>query len=326
MKRVLLLTAVLVLLFSAALGAGRDSAGEQPQGTAPTASPAPSAAPVITPAPAPSGVSYLGQVYVPEDAEYVDMGETVIKDWNAFYAFLDRLPNLKSADLFATRIRKARIEELAARYPGVHFGMSMAIAEHTVRTDQTAFSTLHNKRSAGHTSEDFSVLKYCDNLLALDVGHNHVDDLTFLYDLPNLRVLIIAINAVSDITPMSCLKDLEYAEIFNNHITDLTPLEGLENLLDLDIAFNNIRDFTPVCGLKKLERLWLYNANNRNYNDPVPFETVQMIYGEIPGVYIDMTHFPTTGGWREHPRYEVIKKMFAASTYIPFEESRPGEE
>lgn len=253
------------------------------------------------------------------------MGNVVIDDWAAFYKLLDRMPNLQNVDMFATKIRKSRIEELHLRYPTIHFGMTMAIAEHVVCTDQTAFSTLHNKRSATHESEDFTVLKYCDHLLALDLGHNHLTDISFLYDMPDLRVLIIAINYVQDITPMSVLKDLEYAEIFNNRIEDISALAGLTHLIDLDIAFNNIKDFTPLYGLSQVKRLWLYNANNRRYTDPVPDSVIQQLKISMPMAHIDTNHFPTTGGWRVHPHYEVIKEMFATSTYIPFEDSYPQE-
>ena len=103
-------------------------------------------------------------------------------------------------------------------------GRSSASAE---SADQTAFSTLHGDPSDPvHSENDFSILKYCKNLMALDVGHNIIRDVSFLYDLPKLRVLILACNCITDITPVGSLKDLEYLEIFWNQIGDISPLTG----------------------------------------------------------------------------------------------------
>ncbi len=272
-------------------------------------------------------VSYRS-VTVSRDAEYVDMGDTVITDGDfaSFYLFLDQLPHLKKADMFATQVRANRIGEMTARYPEVEFGWSMVIGDHVVRTDQTAFSTLHNNRSPQHTEKDFELLKYCKNLLALDIGHNHVEDLSFLYDLPKLRVLIIGRNSITDITPVGSLKDLEYLEMFTLKVQDISPLAELHHLLDLNIAFNTVKDYTPLYGLTQLKRLWLYNSNNYLDSDRVPREVIDKLRQCMPDCEIDNFSHPTGGTWREHPHYFVIFDMFKSGTYIPFEDSQPLEQ
>ena len=101
----------------------------------------------------------FGGVTVDTDAAYVDMGDMVITDWNGFYAFLDSLTKVKKVDMFGTEVKKPKIEEMAARYPEIEFGWTMRIVEHTIRTDQTAFSTLHGDPSDPvHTGDDFSIL------------------------------------------------------------------------------------------------------------------------------------------------------------------------
>ena len=279
-------------------------------------------------------VEYCGRSW-PEDAEYIDLGDMVVTDFDAFEAFLDQMPNLKQVDMWQNRMSKASCDRLAARYPEMKWGWTMVIAawdhEHLVRTDYTAWSTLHNNRSGKHSSEDMSVLKYCWNLMALDVGHNKIDSLDFLYDLPELRVLIVAINNVTDITPVGSLKHLEYAELFNNKITDITPLQDLTHLLDLNISFNKIADLSPVKNLKNLERLWLFSSQQLKQS-PSP-NVVAEIRAALPDTQIDTTHHPTTGTWRyiggnrKHPHYAVITAMFGEDhlhphyEYIPFDES-----
>ena len=275
----------------------------------------------------------------PEDAEYIDLDEYVVKDFEVFADFLDRLPRLKQVDMWKNRITAEQCDFLASRFPDMKWGWTMVIKawdhEHLVRTDYTSWSTLHNNKSAKHTSEDFSVLKYCWNLLALDVGHNNVTDLDFLYGLPKLRVLIVACNSVTDITPVASLKDLEYAELFNNRITDITPLKDLDHLLDLNLCFNRIGDLSPLLGLPNLQRLWLYSCQRTN---TVPKgETVDAIRAAMPDTLVDTSHYSTAGTWRytsgdtRHPHYAVIVSMFGENhlhprtEYVPFRESWPLE-
>ena len=273
----------------------------------------------------------LQGLVVPLDTERIDFRNMKVQNYDALKGFLFSLPALTHVDMYATPISGAQADELTELFPGITFGWTLRIRckdhNHDIRTDATAFSTLHNKRSPKHTSDDFRMLKYCKNLLALDIGHNRVTDLDFLYDLPNLRVLIIAINDITDITPLNSLPDLEYAEIFKNRITDLRPLMHLSKLVDLNIGFNSISDWTPLFGMCGLERLWIYSSSiygaggRRTLTDQV----VSDLRMNLPNTYIDSTHYPTTGGWREHPRYDVVAQMFKTGVYIPFNRTQESE-
>lgn len=271
----------------------------------------------------------FGKFSADSEATALDLGKVVVSDYDAFCRFLDQFPKLKKVNMFATKIRAKQIDMLAKRYPNVEFGWTMLIVgkdhKHTVRTDATAFSTLHNDRSSKHNSSDFELLKYCKNLKALDIGHNNVKDLTFLKNLPELRVLIVACNAITDITPIASLEHLEYLELFKNNITDITPLSGLTSLLDLNICFNRIKDWTPIYPLKKLGRLWIYNSNNYSNDKPVPKKVVTALKEALPSTHIDSTHYSTMGGWREHPHYDIINKIAQTGVYIPFAESEPEQ-
>ena len=166
------------------------------------------------------------------------------------------------------------------------------------------------------------MLRYCKNLKALDIGHNAVDDLSWLQELPDLRVLIVAINRLTDISPLAGLKKLEYLEIFNNQITDISPLKGLTHLMDLNIGFNRIADFSPLYEMKNLQRLWVHKAENRNgKGNGISESVVAALTKNLPKCQINFTSMPTLGGWREHPHFYVIKEMFQGSEYIPFSDS-----
>lgn len=91
---------------------------------------------------------------VPTTAQEIDLGQNVVTDYDALCRFLDELPDVRKVDMFATKISRKDIEMLAARYPQVKFGWTMRVGDHLVRTDATAFSTLHNNQSATHTSAE----------------------------------------------------------------------------------------------------------------------------------------------------------------------------
>ena len=281
-----------------------------------------------------TNVIYEGTSY-PQNAEYIDLGDFVVTDFDAFMAFLDQMPSLRQVDMWQNRMTADQCDMLAARYPEMRWGWTMVIKnwnhEHLIRTDYTSWSTLHNNKSAKHSSEELSVLKYCWNLMALDVGHNKIDNLDFLYDLPNLRVLILACNAITDITPLASLEHLEYVELFNNKITDVTPLKDLPHLMDLNLSFNRIADLSPIENIKTIKRLWLFSSQKINKSpDPAAVDALRVA---LPDAEIDTVHHPTTGTWRyiannrKHPHYAAIVQMFGDDhlhpryEYVPFEDS-----
>ena len=265
-------------------------------------------------------VSYQGKFTCDVNAEYIDLDKTRVTDFDAFISFLNKLPNIRKVDMFATNMYTKDIDRLAAAFPDIEFGWTMRIGDHWVRTDATAFSTLHNNSSPMHTQQHFKYLKYCKNLLALDIGHNLVTDVSFLYDLPNLKVLILACNInLKDITPVGSLKDLEYLELFKNDINDISCLANCTKLIDLNICFNRIKDWAPLHGLQNLERLWLFNSNNWSDEYPVDKQVVANLKAALPNCHVDSVSYSTLGGWREHERYYVIFHMFKYGEYIPFQ-------
>ena len=258
---------------------------------------------------------------IPQWQTRVDLGDTRVKDIDALIDWLTLHPRLEKLDMYESRLKADQIDELAERFPQIDFGWTIRLVEdHYIRTDATAFAINHSNKSATHKSEDFRQLKYCKNLMALDLGHNAIDDISFLYDLPKLRVIILASNFITDISPLASLKDLEYAELFNNYITDYSPLAGLDKLIDLNIAFNQTQDFTPLYSLEGLERLWVYNANNRSSSDPVDPLLVENLQAALPGTEINSTCYSTLGGWRTHERYYVVFNMLhGAVSWLPWD-------
>ena len=284
-------------------------------------------------------------VKVKTGATKLNMKKTVITSIADFAKFLKKLPNLKQVDMFSTPVTAADIDVLEKAVPNVKFGWTIRIpctsrnkdgvarGDHLIRTDATAFSTLHNNESPLHTSEDFAVLKYCTQMRALDLGHNNVTDLNFLYSMPYLRVLIIGRNHVTDLTPVGTLKDLEYLEAFTNEIESVKPLLNCKHLMDLNIPNNRVTDPELFAEMKQLKRLFAYNYGWRTMQkDMVPASLKSLIKKALPNCRIDFSQAGVQigkGTWRDSPHYDVIRSMFPAKIgakqggYIPFEDSYP---
>lgn len=257
---------------------------------------------------------YTG-IVVARDTQVLDLKDKNIVDTKRLMGYLDQLPNLRKVDMFSSRLSIQQLRELQQRYPNITFGVNFSFVKRTVSTLQTAYSTMQTPEDQRYSHTRFDHLDLMPHLLAMDVGHNAIRDLSFLLKAPQLKVLILADNHITDLGPLRELKDLEYLELFFNEFTDLSPLSGLHKLKDLNICRNEIRDVTPLLGLTQLERLWLPD----NF---LTQEQKDQLEAALPNTHILYEWSRSTSfGWRRHPRYTIIRKMFETGVYIPFDET-----
>ena len=272
----------------------------------------------------------FGDVSFSRDAAVLDLGDQVIRDFPAFMDFLREFPDLRRVDMFATQVTAARVSQLEEAFPEVKFGWTLQLMRykdrHIVRTDAEAFSTLHGI-CPNHPSSEFELLKYCTEMLALDLGHNNLTDISFLRSMPRLRVLILGENKhLKNIELIGELQDLEYLELFTCGIRDITPLTKLPRLMDLNLANNSVKDWRPLKEMKQLKRLWISDMGEHALSAAEKAELEEA----LPDTEIMYKGQPTDNGWRtlpgtktSHPHYEVVYEIFHTGVYIPFEESAP---
>ncbi len=243
---------------------------------------------------------------------------------------LDCLPNIKNVNMWDAQLKKEQRETLFSRYPDVFFGMTLQLNQrHTVRTDATAFSTLGKKPYLyAHNMGNFA---HCPNLLALDVGHNTIMNLDFLYNCSKLKILIAADANISDITPIACQTDLEYVELFINKITDISPLAKLTNLRDVNLCFNDISDLSPLYDLPHLERVWLM-MNKRITQEEIDklrehqpnCQIVTRCYGSTGNIMRDDGSLIPGTSWRHHKHYDTIYYIFNGGGYVDWDVEVPS--
>lgn len=253
-----------------------------------------------------------------EEADF--SGET-FSDVAEAEAVLSALPCLKKLILCDCGLTNEQMETLIAAYPATRFVWTVSLGPHKkLRTDATAFSTFNRAKNISKvdspelaaikrntyrlTTEDIRPLKYCTDLVALDLGHNNIDDISVLGNCPHLKWLIIADNFLSDVSVVAELPELEYVEFFMNDIVDVSPFASCENLLDLNLCNNDIEDFSPLFGMQQLERLWYWRC-------PGSKACKEAIEQALPNCETKYNSDGDTGsGWREHDRYFEMRKLF----------------
>ena len=266
-------------------------------------------------------VTVFGQV-MDNAAEELDVSKTVFKSPEAVLSEIAQLPYLKKLIMCDCGLSNEQMEVLMAARPDVKFVWTIHLRQHAIRTDAIAFSTKNpSKYTQSYYSDamnnrikktkrlkagDLKDLKYCTDLLALDLGHNYLtnEDLEVLQYLPHLQLLILADNKITDISALSCLQELQYVELFMNNIPDVSPLVGLPHLTDINIANIHLEDVTPLLQFTQAKRLWFsMNGLSAAQN--------QAVIDALPSCVCNCTTRDETGdGWREGERYQWLRSFF----------------
>ena len=266
-------------------------------------------------------VTAFGQT-LDSTVEELDVSKKKFASVDAAREEIAKLPYLKKLVMCDCKLSNEQMEELLAAFPRIKFVWTIKVGPHKLRTDAVGFSTKNPSKhtSPNHTESynrlikstkrlykgDLKQLKYCTDLVALDVGHNYLEneDLEVLQYLPHLQILILADNKITDISALHQLKELKYVELFMNRIPDVSPLVGLENLVDINIAYIHLSDITPLLSFTQAERLW-FSLNN------LTKEQCQTVVDALPNTLCNYTAKSSTAeGWREHERYFWMRSFF----------------
>lgn len=99
---------------------------------------------------------------------------------------------------------------------------------------------------------DFSDLKWFQNLSSLSLSYLRISDISFIKDLPNLYELDLHNNQISDISPLSKHTNLREIVFDNNNFEDITPLSKLPNIVNLSLGMNKVQDISSLGELQHL--------------------------------------------------------------------------
>ena len=263
-------------------------------------------------------------VSVDSTATEADISNIAVDSVESVSQKLALLPNLTQLVMCNCGLTNEQMETLIAARPNVKFVWLIKVCGWEMRTDVKAFSKGNRKTFDGgayvgkgktnFTSEDLAPLKYCTDLIALDLGHgSRITDLSFLQYLPKLRFLILAMNRITSIEDLKYCPDLEYLEIFQNFIADWSPLLSLTKLTHLNCSTNygkdadgkrTFPDYTILKQMTQLQRLWIIRCG---------LDDTQMadLRAALPNAVINNvgTH-STSDGWRDNDLYREMQGLF----------------
>lgn len=224
------------------------------------------------------------------EMESVDEVENSLKYFNC----------LEKVIMFRCGIPSEDMDALWKRHPEIRFVWGAYFGGHYVRTDTDHFMPWqlgYTKNGVGGMGDRTAKeLKYLVDVVAIDIGHNNIRDLSFLYYMPNVEYLMACDNGITDLTPIASLKKLKYLELFDNPITDLSPLAECPVLEDLNISHSTVSDISPLLTMN-LKNIWITTWRLLPGQRELLFET-------FPDAKICVNHsYSTGGGWRKLPNY-----------------------
>lgn len=145
-------------------------------------------------------------------------------------------------------------------------------------------------------NEEAANLRYCPELVSVDIGHMSVSDISFVEYLPNLEHLILAHTGVRDIEPLRSCKNLKFLELDWTGIQDFSPLLDCTGLEDLNVG-NTWGDIEPLKGMTWLKNLWMiYRREGRELAQALP--DTRVVYTGTATV---------DSGWRDLPNYFAMR-------------------
>ena len=221
------------------------------------------------------------------------------------------LPKLEKLDLTALDLGNDATAALESKYPSIAIRWTVRFGKWAVPNDATCFSTLQVFPPAyRYTDEDFyPLLHYCRKLVALDIGHNDVRDLTPIGEMTQLKVLIIGDNRnLTDISPLANLVNLEYLELFiSSGIRDFSPLASLTKMVDLDVGFSGVTDISFIDTMPDLKMCWLPGA----WVGQDQIDHARELHPDAEFMFYPKKISSTTEGWRMTDRNVEIRRAFA---------------
>ena len=239
-------------------------------------------------------------VTVNSNAAEIDLSNIEMESVEEVENSLKYFNRLEKVIMCKCGISNEDMDALWKRNPEVRFVWSVVVGQSRVRTDTTDFMPWklgYTRNGKGPMGDgDAKNLKYLVDVVVMDLGHNSIHDLSFLYYMPNMEYFMMCECYATDITPIGSLKKLKYLEIFENRVMDLSPLAECTALEDVNLCYNPFQDITPLLGLN-LKNIWISGWM-------LPKDQLELLHEAFPNATIvDDSPRSTAAGWRDLPNY-----------------------
>ncbi len=227
--------------------------------------------------------------------------ESVEEVENALKYFYD----LQRVEMCQCGISNEEMDTLGKRHPETKFVWSFRFGSGYLRTDETALIPFKYGYhfDSPCSDEQTKLLKYCTDLICLDLGHMQMKDLSFLEYMPKLKYLILGDTRAADYSPVGYLTELIYLEVFWSDFKESDVLLKLTKLEDLNCAWAKLEEPEVLYQMTWLKRLWATSAGLSN-------SEIQELKGVLSDtVIVANGQHPTDGGWRQAQNYYDMRDL-----------------
>lgn len=171
-----------------------------------------------------------------------------------------------------------------------------------LRTDADNF--MPNHFGVGRLPDDYAHnLRYCTDMVCLDLGHMTVTHIEFVQFMPKLKYLILAWTNVKYIEPIRNCKELLFLELDNSAIRDLAPLADCTKLEDLNFG-NAFPEVEGILGMTWLKNVYMIDGSRSD---------AWKVSQALPDTRVVTTGNATVGGnWRRMKNYYDMRDMLHA--------------
>ena len=251
-------------------------------------------------------LTFAGEIFS-TDAEEIDIsGRDVTVE--EVEAILPYFPCLKKLIMSGCGIDDETMDDLNRRHPETAIVWTVKIGIFPTRTDATVFFPAGINENRMPNNEELKKLRYCTQMVAVDIGHSGATECEWLEYMPHLRYLILADTKITDLAPLSSLKELIYLELFRMDIHDYSPLLGCTALQDLNISFT-YGDPEPLSKMT-----WLHNLHwNHGGDNPATRDAVLKLEEQLPDTNVILETADSRrsigGFWRYIPNYYVFRGL-----------------
>jgi len=167
------------------------------------------------------------------------------------------------------------------------------------RTDATTFMPVREHVYYFNDEEAYN-LRYCEDMICIDIGHMSIRNIDFVEFMPNLEYLILAHTQLQYIEPIRHCKKLKFLELDWSPVKDLAPLKECTALEDLNLG-NTFADFAPIGEMTWLKNLWMVDCSTR-----ARYEMTQA----LPNTRVMVTGDATVAnGWRDLDNYYKMRDL-----------------
>ncbi len=236
------------------------------------------------------------------EAKQIDLSGIPMENTDAVETAMGYFSGMEKVIMCDCGLSNETMARLNETYEGTLFVWKVQLGPIVVRTDITYFMPYQH----GYKLNDAQCqnLKYCTELICLDLGHQDIDQGSYLKYLTKMQYLLLADTDVADASFVLNMPELKYLEIFMTRISDLSPLASCKKLenLNLSYASPSPKDVTPLLGLTQLEQLWM-----RGNRYP---EQQEQLRQALPNTQLMFTHGSSTGdGWRQSKNYYAMRDI-----------------